>query len=151
MAEEFKFYIKFVGMLIIFLILFLVVLGDMGIASNVFNYLTYIEPILLQDYISSALIVGSTAPGEFSSNIRTSGQPHTIEILTNRDDNIIYVSVKPDQETYMETKFATIDPTPIVTNCIIPDQKIKLQKNIMQIITIKKTSSNGGCKLFVIA
>jgi len=151
MAEEFKFYIKFVGTLIIFLILFMVFVSDVGIASNTFNYLTYAEPIVLQDFIASALIVGGTAPGEFSSSVKTSGQAHIIEILTNRDNNIIYVSVKPPQESYMKTKFATIDPTPIVTNCIIPDQTIKLQKNLIQTITIKKTSLDGDCKLFVIA
>jgi hypothetical protein len=152
MAENFKFYIKFVGMLIIFLIIFMVTISDFGIASNVFNYLTYVEPLLIQDYISSAFIVGSTAPGEFTSTFKTSGQPYTIEVFPDEETGYIYVSVEPTQEietVQIETKFATIDPTVVVTDCDVQTQKIELQKNLVQTITVRKTEDEGGCKLYL--
>lgn len=149
MVEITEDFIRFVAEVIVLLIIFSVIFGEEGIASNTFNYLVFAEPILLQDYLSSALTIGSQAPGEFSSSVKTSGQPHTIEIY--RRDGITYVHVIPAQEIYLKTKFVSIDPIPIATNCIIPDQTIKLQKNLIQTITVKKTfeevCTSSGCTL----
>jgi len=148
MVEITKDFIKFLAEVIALLIIFSVIFGEEGIASNTYNYFVYVEPILLQDYISSALTIGSQALGNFSSSVKTSGQPHTINIYT--ENGITYVNVIPAEEVYLKTKFASIDPIPIETNCNIPSQIIRLKENLIQTITVKKTLEEDGCKLTVI-
>jgi len=149
MVEITKDFIRFVIGVIILLLIFSVLFGEYGIASETFNYLVYVEPILLQDWLSSALTLGSHSPGEFLSTIKTTGQPHKIKIYTTPND-IVYVSVIPAQETYLKTKFASIDPTPIITNCTISDIDKKLQRGLVGTIIVKKNTTIDGCILDVI-
>lgn len=142
MAEEFaKDFIKFVVGAVIVLMIFTVVFGDQGVVSNTINFMTYVEPILLQDYISSALTVASYTPGEYTSNVKTSGYQLTIEIY--EEGGVTYVSVVPSQENPIKTKFAQILPTPILVNCSLPHQTIELKES--QTLTIQKI--NDECKV----
>jgi hypothetical protein len=146
MAVEIKDFIKFIAEVLVILMIFMVVFTPEGIASNTYNFLTYAEPILLQDWLSTAITVGSNSPGEFFTTIKTSGNPYTIKIYTT---DITYVSVIPSQESYMKTTYASLEPVPVVTNCIINDKEIKLQKNLIQIITVRKIVNDSTCIIYV--
>jgi len=146
MGAETENFIRFVAGVIVILILFLAIFTPEGIATNTYNYLTFIEPILLQDWLSTAVTVGSHVPGEFIASIKTSGNPHTIKIYTT---NVTYVKVVPPQETYLKTKFATTEPAPVITNCEVPQIEIKLKQNIVQTIYVKKYMEDGKCIIAV--
>jgi len=138
MVELIKDLIKFVSGVIILLMIFTVIFSPEGIASNTFNYLAFVEPILLQDYISTALSVGSYSSGEFSTSIQTTGQSHKVEIYTIND--VTYVHAIPSTETYLKTKFASLNPTPVIVKCAIQNQTIQLPKESpVHRITIRKT------------
>jgi hypothetical protein len=142
MAEEFaKDFIKFVVGAVIVLMIFTVVFGDQGVVSNTINFMTYVEPILLQDYISSALTVASYAPGDYTSNVKTSGYQLTIKIY--KEDGTAYVSVVPSQENPIKTKFAKIEPTPILVDCSLLHQTIELKES--QTLTVEK--KNNECRV----
>jgi len=147
MSEEAKDFIKYVAEVIVILTIFLVIFSPEGIGSNLFNYLKYVEPILLQDWLSTSINVGSRSPGNFTTTTRLSGQPHTILIYT--EDSKIYVNVEPPEETYLKTKFAIIEPTKIITNCEVIDQKIKLKENVVQTITVRKIIEEEACKIYI--
>ena len=148
MSEITKDFIKFVAEVLVLLVIFSVVFSPEGIASGTFNYFVFAEPILLQNYIASALTVGSQTKGEFFSDIKlTSGLPHTIKIFFK--DGIPYVSVIPAQEAFLKTEFSTIEPTPIITNCNILEQEIKLPQKTAQTVVIEKTFVDDKCKLIL--
>jgi len=145
MSELTKDFIKFVMEVILILIVLLVLFSEQGIASNTFNYLTFVEPILLQNWLSSAITIGSSAPGEFITSTKTTGQPFTIKIF--KEGEIMYILVEPPQEFYIKSKFATIDKTPLVSDCVISEQTIKLKKNLIQSIVVQKILTNDGCTM----
>jgi len=148
MVEITKDFIKFVAEVIALLIIFSVVFSPEGIASNTFNYFVFAEPILLQNYIASAMTVGSQVRGEFYSDIKlTSGLPHTVKILFK--GGIPYVNVIPVQEAFLKTKFTPIEPVPIITSCSISEQEIKLPKKAGQVLRVEKIFENGKCKLIL--
>jgi len=144
-----KDFIKFIAGVIILIMIFTVIFSPEGIASNTFNYLVFVEPILLQDYISTTLAIGSYSSGEFYSSVDSTGQPHTIKIYTVR--GVTYVSVEPSQEIYLKTKFASIDPTAVLLNCTVLNQTIKLQEGLISRIIIEKTlnRTSGFCNMMV--
>jgi hypothetical protein len=143
MTTTIKDFIRFVAGVIVALMIFMVVFAPEGIASNTFNYLTYAEPILLQDWLSTAMTVGTNSPGEFVTSIRTSGNPYTIEIYKTADTP--YISILLPQEEYLKTKFAKVEPIPVITDCEITDQRIELQKNLVQTITVRKFIKDSSC------
>jgi len=148
MSEVTKDMIKFVAEVIVLLIIFSVVFSPEGIATNTFNYFVFAEPMLLQNYIASALTVGSQTKGEFSTNIKlTSGLPHTVKIFFK--EGIPYVNVIPAEGGMLKTTFGSIDPTPIITSCTIHEQAVKLPKAPAQEIRIKKVFENEKCELTV--
>jgi hypothetical protein len=147
MSELTKDFLKFVMEVILFLVVLVAVFSEDGIASNTFSYLTYVEPMLLQNWISSAMTVGSSSPGEFTTTTRTTGQPFTIKIFN--EDGISYVLVQPPAEIYMQAKFATLEKTPFVSDCEFLEQEIKLKKNIIQNIIIEKVLNEEGCSMVI--
>jgi hypothetical protein len=149
MSELMKDFLKFVMEVFLIIAVLVVLFSPEGIASNTFSYLTFVEPILLQNWLSSALTIGSYAPGELITSTKTTGQPFTIKIF--KEDNVMYVLVEPPQEFYIKTKFATIDKTPFVSNCTVPEQEIKLKKNLIQSIVVKKVFTSDGCVMDISA
>jgi len=149
MSELTKDFLKFVMEVILIIAVLATLFSEEGIAANTFSYLTFVDPILLQNWLSSALSTGSFAPGEITTSTKTTGQPFTIKIF--KEDDVMYVLVEPPQEFYMKTKFGTIEKTPIVSNCTIPEQEIKLKKNLIQSIIVKKVFTEGGCTMEVSA
>jgi hypothetical protein len=146
MPEIIKDFVKFVAEVLTLIIVFSVVLSPEGIATNTFNYFTYAEPIMLQNFISTAIKVGSQTEGNFSSLVKlTSGMPHVIK--TFHEGGYPYVSVIPSQEVFLKTKYSAIDPTLIVTNCEIADQEIQLSNRVAQTVTVEKIVENGVCKI----
>jgi len=142
-----KDYIKIIGEVIVLLTIFSVVFGEEGIASNTYNYLVFVEPTILQDFITSAINVGSRAPGEFSSTFTSSGQPHTIKIF--EDGGIYYVQVIPAEEIYQRTKFHDMDPSPVISDCIIQEKTIELQKDLTASIIVRKKLQDDSCFVYV--
>jgi len=130
--------LKFVASIIIILLIFYTVFGGSGIMSNTFNFMMYMEPIIIQDYLSSSLSVASYAPGDFSVNIRTTGSAQTIKLYK---DQYQYISIKPVQDPLIKTEFASIDPNPILINCTIDDVTITLQKDLAKILEVKKSDN----------
>jgi hypothetical protein len=147
MSELIKDFEKFVMEVILFLIVLVTIFSDQGIAVNTFQYLTFVEPILLQNWLSTALTIGSSAPGEFITTTKTTGQPFTIKIFN--EDGVMYVLVEPPSEFYIRAKFATIEKTPLISNCSIAEQEIKLKKNLIQSIVVKKTLNENGCSMII--
>ena len=148
MSEITKDFIKFVAEVIVLLVVLAVVFSPEGIASNTFYYLIFIEPILIQNWLTSTLSIGGYSPGEFMASTETTGQAYTIKIY--EENGITYAHVIPPQEYYLEAKFAAIKPTAISSNCRIYDQEIKLPKGLKQIITVKKVMNpDGTCGMFV--
>lgn len=146
--EMVKDFLKFVAEVIALLLVFSVVFGQQGMASNTFNYLNFAEPILLQNHIASAISVGSQVPGEFYSNIKTtSGISHTITIFYKETKP--YVSVVPPQDAFSRTTFVPTDPTPIITGCKISQQEIKLPEKAAQTVRVEKTVKDGICYIFL--
>jgi hypothetical protein len=145
MSELMKDFLKFVVEVFLMLIVLATLFSEQGIASNTFNFLTYVEPILLQNWLSSSLTIGSSAPGEFITNTKTTGQLYTIKIFN--ESGIMYVLVEPPQEFYIKTKFATIEKTPLISKCKIPEQEIKLKKNLIQSIVVQKILTDDGCSM----
>ena len=149
MSELTKDFLKFVMEVLLLIVVLATLFSEQGIAANTFNYLTFVEPILLQNWLSSALTIGSYAPGELITSTKTTGQPFTIKIF--KENEIMYVLVEPPQEFYIKTKFATIDKTPLVSNCSIAEQEIKLKKNLIQSIIVTKTFTEEGCSMSISA
>lgn len=151
MSELTKDFLKFVMEVILFVIILATLFSDQGMASNTFNYLSFVEPILLQNWIASTIATGSTAPGDFISTSKTTGQPFTIIISVK--DGMSYVEVDPpDTAVYTKTKFASIGQTPFVSECKVPDITIKLQKNLIQTVVIKKVlNPDGTCSMEISA
>ena len=148
MSEITKDFIKFVAEVFALLIIFSVVFSPEGIATSTFNYFVFAEPILLQNYIASAITVGSQANGDFYSSIKlTSGLPHTIKFFFNNGKP--YVSVIPSQEVLSGTTYTDTEPTPIITNCGITKQEIKLPKRADQTLRIEKIVENNNCRLIL--
>lgn len=147
MSTEIKDFIKFVAGVLVILMIFIVIFTPEGIASNTFNYMTYAEPILLQDWLSTAITVGSNSPGEFITSIRTSGNPYTISIY--KRDNTPYINILLPQEEFLKTKFAKVEPVPVITDCEISDQTIELKKNLVQTITVRKFIKDSSCVITV--
>lgn len=145
MSEITKDFIKFVGEAIVLLLIFSVVFSPEGMATSTFNYFVFAEPILLQNYIASAMTIGSQTKGEFSTNIKvTSGAPHTIKIFFQ--NGISYVSVIPAKGS-SKTEFKPLEPTPIITSCSVKEQEIKLPEKTDQTVGVQKIIENGNCKL----
>jgi hypothetical protein len=144
---EIKDYIKLIAEVIVLLMIFSVVFGEEGIASTTYNYLVFVEPTLLQDFIASSIIAGSQAPGEFSSTFSTTGQPHTIKVF--EENGINYVQVIPAEEVYLRTQYYTLDPSPVKTECTVQEKTIELQRDIKGSIIVRKVMDNGSCKIYV--
>jgi hypothetical protein len=140
-------FIKFVAEVIILIMLLSVVFGEEGIASNTYNYMTFAEPKMLQDYISSAFTAGGQAVGDFSVNVKTTGQPHKIDVYY--ENGIAYVHVTPAIKTYLKTTYAAIDPEPIATDCYVKEKSLQLPDKLIITITVKKTFEAGRCILDV--
>jgi hypothetical protein len=149
MSELTKDFLKFVMEVILFLVVLVAVFSEDGIASNTFSYLTYVEPYLLQNWISSAMTVGSSSPGEFTTTTKTTGQPFTIKLFN--EEGVSYVLVQPPDEIYIQAKFATMEKTPFVSDCDFTEQEIKLKKNIIQSIIIEKVLNEDGCSMMITA
>ena len=142
--EMTKDFVKFVAEVIALLLIFSVVFGQQGIASTTFNYLNFAEPILLQNYIATAISVGSQAPGEFYTSIKTtSGTSHTIKIFYQETKP--YVSVVPPQDSFSKTTFVPTDATPIISDCRISEQEIKIPEKAAQRIMVEKKVQTNGC------
>lgn len=151
MVEITKDFIKFIAQVILLLVIFSVVFDpERGIVANTFNYLIYAEPILLQDHISTAITTASHTPGEFSTSFKTTGIPYIIKIYKEDDKPYVSIDLTLVQQQLLSTRFAVLEPIPILTDCNISDQKITLERNLIQTITVKKTLENG-CKISVIA
>lgn len=142
-------FIKFVGEVIVLLVIFSVLFGSSGIASNTYNYLSYAEPLMLQNYISAALTAGGQAVGDFSLEIQTTGQPHLIKIYEDANTGIEYIQVIPATRTYLKTDFSDIKPEAIATDCYVYQEDIQLDNKITQTIRVRKTVENGRCILRV--
>jgi hypothetical protein len=140
-------FLKFVGEVIILIMILSVVFGEEGIASNTYNYISFAEPKLIQDYVSSAFTAGGQAVGDFSVNVKTTGQPHKIDIYYT--DGIAYVHVTPATKSYLKTKFAAIDPDPVATDCYVKEKSIQLPDKIIVTIVVRKTFEAGRCVLDV--
>lgn len=149
MAELTKDFLKFVVEVVLIVIVLVVLFSEEGIAANTFSYLTYVEPILLQNWLSTTLTVGSYAPGGFVTNTKTTGQAYTIKIY--KENRIMYIVIEPPQEFYLKAKFATIEPTPFVSNCKIPEQEISLKRNVIQSIIVEKIFTDDGCSMNISA
>jgi hypothetical protein len=149
MSELLKDFIKFVAEVGLILITLLVIFGEEGIGSNTFYYLAYIEPIVLQNWLVSSLTVGSHSPGDFFITTETTGQPYTIRIFT--EDEASYVVIIPPEVSYYRAKFATLDPMPFVSKCEIKDQEIRLKRNIIKEISVRKIFTEQGCEMVVVA
>lgn len=135
--------------IIAILIIFSVVFGPEGIAIQTFQFSIYTEPIMLQNHIASAFNIGSFSPGNFSNSVKTSGSPYTIKISTD-SSGTKYVHVFPTGKTYLNTNFALVNPTPIISKCAIQDQEITLRKGIIETVIIEKIEGVNGCSLSII-
>ncbi len=146
MTEITKDFIKFIAEVIILLIIFSVIFGEEGIAQNTYNYMIFAEPMLLQNYIYTAVEIASEMPGNFESEIRTSGEPYIIKIYYT---DVPYIEVLPPEEKYLKTEFAKIEPTALLTNCIVHKNTIKLKEGLVQNIEIKKIQKENTCEIFI--
>lgn len=150
MAEITKDFIKFVAEVIVLVLVFSVVFSPEGIASNTFNYFVYAEPILLQNYISTAITVGSQVEGNFSSTVKvTSGLTHSIKISSS--NGLPYINVVPSSQVFMKTTYSKIDPTLIITNCTVPEQEVMLSTGLAEDVTVEKISTDKGCMVNIVA
>lgn len=151
MSELTKDFLKFVMEVVLFIIVLATLFSDQGIASNTFNYMMYVEPILLQNWISSAITVGSSSPGDFTATTKTTGQPYTINLT--KENGEYYIWVQPQLIIgEVPTKFAQTQKTPIVASCSIPQVSISLKRNIVQTIVVKKVfSADGSCSMEISA
>lgn len=140
-----KDFIKFLAEVIVTLMIFSVVFGEEGIASNTYNYMAYAEHIIMQDYLSTAFTVGSQAPGEFSASIKTSGQPYTIKVYNENGQDYVYV--EPKGEVYLRTKYARIEPVPIITDCKVMQTELKISESLIQTLVVRKNIQEGICVL----
>lgn len=146
MSEITKDFIKFIAEVFALLLIFSVIFSPQGVATNTLNYFVFAEPILLQNYIASAMTIGSQVKGDFYSDIKlTSGLPHTIKIFFQ--GGIPYISVTPAQEVFMRTTFAKNNPTPIMTTCSVSEGEIKLPAKAGTTVIVEKTIENNNCKL----
>lgn len=146
MTEIVKDFIKFVAEVIALVVIFSAVFSPEGIATATFNYFVFAEPMMLQNYIASAMTLGSQSKGNFSSFVKvTSGLPHVIRIFLK--NGITYVNVIPAQESFLKTSFSTPEPNSVITSCNVPEGEITLQKKLAQTITIEKTQEDGKCEI----
>lgn len=147
MTEITKDLIKFMVEVIILLLVFSIVFDpERGIVSGVFNYIAYAEPILLQNYISSSIVAASDVEGEFITEVITSGYPYIVEIYTT---DKTYISVKPIEEELLSTKFYNLQPTPSISKCYIPNEKIKIKEGVRSKLYIIKKEDDEGCKIYI--
>ncbi|MFH1474110.1 MAG: hypothetical protein ABIE55_04460 [Candidatus Aenigmatarchaeota archaeon] len=148
MSEITKDFLKFVAEVIVLLVILVTLFGQEGIASNTFYYLMFVEPILLQNWLTSSMSIGSFAPGEFVASTETTGQAYTISVY--EEDGVNYVHIIPPGDYYLKAKFATIEPTAFASDCEIYEQEIKLKRGLKQTITVKKIErSDGTCFLSI--
>lgn len=149
MSEITKDFIKFVAEVVVFLMIISAVFSPEGIASTTVNYMTFAEPIMLQNYIATAFTSASQSPGEFYSTIKTSGDPHIIRIFESNRTH--YVNAVPSSKTFTKTTFSALNPVPFLTNCIINPQEIKLKSKLDQSIRIVKKIdyTSGVCTLSI--
>jgi len=148
MTEINKDFMKFVVEVIMILIVLAALFGEEGIASNTFYYLLYAEPILLQNWLVSSISVGSYSPGDFIISTQTTGQAYTIKIY--KEGPTTFLHVIPPADYNLQAKFATIKPSPLLSNCRIFEQEIKLKKGIKQTITVRKIiNADGKCNVYV--
>ncbi|MEM3609833.1 MAG: hypothetical protein QW076_02920 [Candidatus Anstonellales archaeon] len=149
MSEITKDFIKFVVEIIILIMVLAVVFSPEGIASQTFYYLIFSEPILLENYISTTLSVADQTPGEFSSTIKTLGEPYNIKIY--KEDEVFYVLVHAVTRPYQRAIYTGIKPVPIIrSNCVLKEKIIALNRTVGQAIKIKKVfDENGDCELKV--
>ena len=150
MSELTKDLIKFTAEVILILTIFSVIFDpERGIAVNTFNYLTYAEPITLQNQISTAMTVAGYSPGEFFTSFTTSGMPYKIDIYKEGKTNYIRIDLSLVSQVLINTKLANVNPLPILTDCEVEDQIIILKKELIQTIRIKKIIENNNCKVFI--
>jgi hypothetical protein len=146
MAEIVKDFVKFIAEVVALLIIFSVLFGPKGMASNTFNYFTFAEPILIQNYISSAMSIASELPGEYTSVVKlTTDEPHTIRVFFQ--GGVPYVNVIPAIESFIKTDYATINPTPITTDCTVKEMTVTLPKKSAQKLTVEKYFVGDKCIL----
>jgi len=151
MSEITKDFIKFFAEMILFVIVVSVAFDpENGIIVKTFNYLSYAEPILLQNHIATAISTASGLDGDFLTTLTTSGYPYVIEIYEQSDGK--YVSIKPAENELLRTKFSSLKPTPFSSSCSVPYKKVSLKKDIITNIKIKKiitNENNGDCEIMV--
>lgn len=142
-------YIKLVGELIVALMILYVVLAPEGIVANTALYLAYAEPVLVQQFVSSTATIAGWAPGDFFASMKTTGHTHQIVISSDSAGHRL-VSVKPETETMLHTKWEPQAPTAFMTGgCSIPDGTITLKTGLEQTVTVKKTIASSGCSLAI--
>jgi hypothetical protein len=153
MSEVVKDFIKFIAEVIFLLAVFSIIFDpEKGIVSNTFNILNYAEPILLQNYLSSAIRTASYTPGNVSISIRTSGLPYIINMYKENDIMYLLIDMSEVNKNLLKTKFADLTPTTIISDCIISEQKVRFEKGITQTVTMEKIDClNNPCKIRVCA
>lgn len=139
-------YIKIIGQLILSMLIIYIAFGDEGIVSNTTVYISRLEPIIMQNFLVSSLVVGAETPGYFSSSFETSGDPH--KILVSAEDEIKYLKVEPAKSISFNTKFKDHTRAELsIGNCIISNEYIQL-KPVKQTVTVSKmVNANGECVL----
>lgn len=152
MSEITKDFIKFFAEFILFMVLVSVAFDpENGILTSTFNYLSYAEPILLQNYVATVITNAGSLPGDFLTTLTSSGYPYKIEIYEQANGK--YVSVKPSENELLRTRFSSLEPTPFISFCSVPYQNITLKKDIITNIRIRKTikdEKTGTCEITVI-
>ena len=141
-------FLKFIAEVALALIFIFVVISPDGIVSNVFNYLNYIEPIILQDQLTTAINVADYSPGEFYTLIKSKGFEENITIF--KTDDRYFISVEPVQKSLIRTNFARLIPSTLYLNCELIQKQFIIKEQIEKRIIVKKTVDDG-CKINVTA
>jgi hypothetical protein len=151
LTEISKDFLKLIASLIVVLTIFLTVLNS-GILESLFALKTYAEPLTLLDHLAAAIETASSCPGECSLSVRTSGLPYILEIY--KENGNYYASIdaslveEKSNVKFLPNQQKPVFTKPLVSDCVISEQKLALTEGLIQDITIKKVFEGGTCKVF---
>ena len=152
MTEISKDFLKLIATLIVVLTIFLTILNS-GILESLFALKTYAEPLTLLDHLAAAIETASSCPGECSFSVRTSGLPYILEIY--KENGNYYASIdaslveEKSNVKFLPNQQQPVFTKPLVSDCIISEQKLALTEGLIQDITIKKVLEDGTCRVFI--
>jgi hypothetical protein len=137
--------------MVILLVLTVAVDPQKGILADSYNYVTYSEPYLLQSYLAETISAASNTPGEFTSVVRTTGQPYDLEFSKVGDVGYVSIGMSKVNEYLPNVKFDEIDPMSVLTKCSFGTTTLQLQKQLSQIIFVQKKEEGNDCIIYFTA